>query len=80
MKPNKSSETLVGIIIDVILFVDLAIDLYTGKMSWTDLIEIMILTLLLTIPFVIIIRKIRKGRTCGSTKKNRAEDTTKDRG
>ena len=63
MKPNKSSGTLVGIIIDVILFIDLAVDLYTGKMSCVDLIRIITLTLLLAIPFVIFMRRrVRKER------------------
>lgn len=74
MKSSKSSRGLVGtIIIEVILFFDLAADMYTGELNCTDLASIITLTMLLAIPFIIIIRKIRQKRSCGATKKNRGE-------
>ena len=75
MRSKKASWNLVGtIIIEVILFVDLAVDLYSGKMNGSDLIRILSICLLLTIPFVIIVRKIRKRRISCSPEKNRSEN------
>lgn len=78
MKSSKSSRGVGGaIIIEVILLFDFAVDMYTGELNFTDLVSIITLTILLAIPFIIIIRKIRQGRSNGATKKNRGENAAR---
>ena len=60
MKSGKPSGSVIGaVIMESILFIEIAIDLYAGKMNWTDLSVILTICLLLTIPIVTIMRKIR---------------------
>lgn len=61
MKSNKSSGSIIGmIILDIIVFADVAVDVYTGELNCTDFVRIITLTLFLAIPFIIIVRRIRK--------------------
>ena len=80
MKSKKSSWILGGIILDVILLADLAVDMYTGKLNGNDLVWMLIITLLLSIPLIILMRRYRKKRLYGSAKKDRGEqDREQDR-
>lgn len=63
MKSGKSLMSVIGLIaLESIMFVDLAIDLYTGEMTWIELCWILILCVLLAIPIVVFMRKRRKNR------------------
>lgn len=59
-KPSRSGIGLVAL--ESIMFIDLAIDLYTGKVTWIELCWTLILCVLLAIPFFVFLRKKRKNR------------------
>lgn len=64
MKSGKSWWNIIGsIILESILFVEIAVDLYTGELTCTDLILMIIFCLLLAVIIhSIIMRKKRKSR------------------
>lgn len=83
MKSGKPSGSVIGaVIMESILFIEIAIDLYTGKMSWTDLSMILTICLLLAIPIVTIMRKKRKNRESFHSKQtkkyNKIDKSTQD--
>lgn len=70
MKSRKLTKSVFGsIILEGILFIDLAVDLYAGEMSWYDLGRIGSLVLLFTIPIVLIMKRIRDARKSQCVKK-----------
>ena len=80
MKSKKSPWRLGEIILDVILWVDCAVDICTGKLNGTDLAWRLIITLLLSIPLVMLMRRYRKRILYGSAKKDSGEqDREQDR-
>ena len=81
MRPGKLSKNVIGsIIIEGILFIDLAVDLYTGEMSWRDLSRIISLVLLFTIPVTWIMRRIRDKRKSQSAQMNRCKKSASNSG
>ena len=63
MKSGKPLGSVIGLIVlESIMFIDLAIELYTGEMTWIELCWILIFCVLLAIPIFVIIRKKRKNR------------------
>ena len=61
MKSGKTTGSVIcAIIIESILFIEVAVELYTGEKSLADLGIIFTLCLLLVIPFVMIMRRKRK--------------------
>ena len=60
MKSGKSWWTMIGLIIwESITFIDLAVDLYTGEMTVTELIKLLIFCLLLTVIIYYITKRRR---------------------
>lgn len=58
VKPSGSSIGLIAL--ESIMFIDLAIELYTGEMTWIELCRILILCVLLAILIFVILRKKTK--------------------
>jgi len=60
MKSGKSWWTIIGLIIwESITFIDLAVDLYTGEMTVTELIKLLTFCLLLTVIIYYIVKRRR---------------------
>ena len=60
MKSGKTFGSVIGVIaLESIMFIDLAVDLYTGEMTWIELCRILILCVLLAIPIFVFLRKKR---------------------
>ena len=51
-----------AIIVESVLFLEVAVELYTKEKSLSDLMMIIAISLLLAIPFVMIMRRKRKNR------------------
>lgn len=64
MKLQKTPWGLIGsIVADSILFIELGIDLYTGRMTGKELIELLAFCLILAvIIYYVIVRRKRKNR------------------
>lgn len=63
MKSRKPSRGVMGaIIVESVLFLEVAVELYTKEKSLSDLMMIIAISLLLAIPFVMIMRRKRKNR------------------
>ena len=61
MKSGKPSGSVIGaVIMESILFIEIAVELYTGEITSTELIEMFVFCLLLTVVLYSLIKRRRR--------------------